>query len=379
MFRPAIPMPLAVWAFAVLATIGGTRPIVAQDPAPAAPLFTSHEPLEFTLYADFDEIRDNRDDTIPHAARLVMSGQDAAGAGTALRLWVRGNFRRQKANCTFPPLRMDFDKDDPDLGVFAGQNRIKLVVRCRDNDTFEQYVLKEYLAYRLYGLLADESFRVRLAHITWADTSGKRKPETSWAFMIEDDDDMAARIGAEVLDLPQIDPRAYDAHQAALMSVFQFMVGNTDMSSMMLHNVVAVKTPTTYLAIPYDFDWTGLVSARYAVPDPKVGIQTVRERVYRGVCHDGLDYAAVYARFNEIRPRIEPLIASLPLDRGTAERALDYLDEFYRVIGDERRARREIESRCREVSEQTGARLPQLPAAVAGASGPTVPARRASP
>ena len=351
MFHPAFRVPFAVWAVGALGLISDPRQIVAQDATAAAPLFTSHEPLAFTLYADFDEIRDNREDTIPYAARLVMSGQDTAGPGTALKLWVRGNFRRQKANCAFPPLRLDFDKDDPDLGIFVGQNRIKLVVRCRDNDTFEQYVLKEYLAYRLYGLLSDQSFRVRLARVTYADTSGKRKPETSWAFLIEDDDDMAVRIGAEVLDLPQIDPRAYDPQQSALMSVFQFMVGNTDMSSMMLHNVLAVKTPSTYLAIPYDFDWTGLVSARYAVPDPKVGVLNVRERAYRGICHDGLDYAAVYARFNQVRPGIEPLIASLPFDKGTAERALDYIEEFYRVITDERRARREIESNCRQASE----------------------------
>ncbi len=349
MQRPAAPASLVLCAIVALTIVIVPHRATAQAAPTPAPLFASHEPLAFTLHADFDEFRSNRDDTIPHAGRLVMQG--GAEPGIPLKLWVRGNFRRQKSNCAFPPIRLDFDKDDPDLGVFAGQNRIKLVVRCRDNDTYEQYVIKEYLAYRLYGLLTDESFRVRLAHVTYADTSGKRKPETSWAFMIEDDDDMAERIGGEVMDLPQIDPRAYDPQQTTLMSVFQYMVGNTDMSSMMLHNVVAVQANGRYLSIPYDFDWTGLVSARYATPDPKVGVRNVRERVYRGVCRDEVDYAAVYGRFLEVQPEIEALIASLPLDKGNAERARDYIEDFYKIISDERRARREIEERCRHASD----------------------------
>ncbi|MCI0432277.1 MAG: hypothetical protein L0271_01315 [Gemmatimonadetes bacterium] len=343
------PIARSLFAALILVCVAGTGAHPALAQGADAPLFSSHDPLEFTLYADFDEIRGNRNDTIPHPARLVIAGQPEPG--TELKLWVRGNFRRQRSNCTFPPLRLDFDKDDADLGVFAGQNRLKMVVRCRDNDTYEQYVLKEYLAYRLYGLLTDQCFRVRLVHVTYADTSGKRKPETHWAFIIEDDDDMAARFGGEVLDLPQIDPRAYNAEQSTLMSVFQYMVGNTDMSSMMLHNVLALKVGESYLAIPYDFDWTGLVSARYAVPDPKVGVQDVRTRVYRGVCRESVDYAAIYDRFIQIRPQIEPLIASIPFDKGTAERALDYLEDFYRVIMDGRRANRDIEGNCRQASE----------------------------
>jgi hypothetical protein len=322
----------------------------AQAGKDAKPLFTSNVPLRITLTADFDEIRDNRDDTIPHPASLVYSAGDSVVGPIEIKLWVRGNYRRQKSVCSFPPLRLDFDKDDDNLAEFDGQNRIKMVVNCRDNDDYEQYVLKEYIAYRLLNLLTDESFRVRLVQATYQDASGKRDPETRWSFLLEDDDDLAERLGAEVLDIPQIDPFVVDASRAVRMAIFQYMIGNTDESPLALHNVVAMQVSgiLEFRFVPYDFDWSGLVSARYARPDQRLNISNVRQRIYRGYCRPEADYAAMFARFVEMRPAAEAMIREVPgLDEGEAKRVLSYLDEFYRVISNPGRADREIVRNCR--------------------------------
>lgn len=323
----------------------------AQSSAPEPKqLFRTHEPLRLTLTADFDRIRDNRDDTIPHEASLVYAQNDTLLGPIGLKVWVRGNFRRQKNICQFPPLRLDFDKDDENLGEFAGQNRIKMVVNCRDNDAYEQYVLKEYVAYRLFNLLTDESFRVRLVHTTYLDQSEKREPETRWSFLIEDDDDLAERLGGEALEIPQIDPFVVDATRATLVAVFQYMIGNTDESPMGLHNVVAIQLGggRDYRFVPYDFDWSGLVNARYARPDERLEISNVRQRIYRGYCRPEADYAALYARFQEIRPAAEAMIAETPgLAEDEKSRMLSYLEDFYSVISDPRRAEREIARACR--------------------------------
>ncbi|MGH7503407.1 MAG: hypothetical protein ACREL7_16895 [Longimicrobiales bacterium] len=321
----------------------------AQDsPIPRA-LFTSQEPLRMTLRADFDEIRDNRNDTIARPGTLLLETEAGPGAPIELKLWVRGNFRRQKEICSFPPIRLDFDKEDENLGIFSGQNRVKMVVHCRDNDDFEQYILKEYIAYRIFNLITDESFRVRLVHTTYVDEAGEREPETRWSFLLEDDDDMAERLGGEVLDLPQIDPLAADAQHSGLVALFQYMIGNTDESTLALHNTVPIKIgDREYRIVPYDFDWSGLVSARYARPDERLPISNVRQRLYRGFCRAELDYGAMYALFNERRPAIETMIREVPgLDEDNRERVLSYLEGFYRVITDPKRAERDIESECR--------------------------------
>ena len=98
--------------------------------------------------------------------------------------------------------------------------------------------------------------------------------------------------------------------------------------------------------MPYDFDWSGVVFARYAKPDPRLGIQTVQDRLFRGPCLTPAELAPVIAKFTEQKAAIEELYARLPLDDGYRRRALDYYDEFYRVIGDQRQVKRELIETC---------------------------------
>jgi len=79
-------------------------------------------------------------------------------------LSVRGITRRKKEICAFPPLRVEFpQKPGPD-SIFKGQKRLKLVTHCQRD--YQQYLLLEYTAYRLYRALTPESFNVRLARLT---------------------------------------------------------------------------------------------------------------------------------------------------------------------------------------------------------------------
>ena len=67
-----------------------------------------------------------------------------------------------------------------------------------------------------------------------------------------------------------------------LASVFMYMVGNTDWSLPYLHNIRVFQNFTSYIAVPYDFDWSGIVDAPYAVPDYRLNIKSVRDRIWRG-------------------------------------------------------------------------------------------------
>lgn len=322
----------------------------SSDPAPLRPvLFDSGETLELTLEADFHELKRDRDDeSEDRPARLTIN---APGTPTTLDIQVRtrGNFRLQRRNCSFPPLRLNFRKQGSEGTPFAGQDKIKLVVHCQDRDQYEQYLLKEYLVYRTYNVLDDQSFRVRLARITYVDTSGDDDPVTRFAFMIEDEDAMAERIGGTMNQTEQIHPGWVDANAATLMSVFQYMMGNTDWSLVHLHNIVGVRTsPATVVLVPYDFDWTGAVNARYARPDPALPIRNVRERVYRGFCWEGVDYQAVYAEFLEKKDEIYGLYQQqVGLDPDERKRSLEYLDDFYEIISDPGKANRWISGACR--------------------------------
>ena len=86
--------------------------------------------------------------------------------------------------------------------------------------------------------------------------------------------------------------------------------------------------------------------AGYAKPDPRLGIKTVQDRLYRGPCITPTDMAAVVAKFTAQKAAIKALYARLPLDDGYRRRALDYQDEFFRMIADPRQVKRELIETC---------------------------------
>ena len=263
---------------------------------------------------------------------------------------TRGIFRLKKSTCSFPPFRLVFPSEGTEGTIFYGQDKVKLVTHCRDRDDYEQNVLEEYLAYRIYNLLTDISFRVRPARITYVDSRGEDDPVTRMAFLIEDEDAMADRLGGMIMDVPGAPPSDFQQDQVALMYVFHFMIGNTDWAMSPFHNLKALGVGRDYYPVPYDFDWAGLVDASCAGPNPKIAhlIDNVRERLYWGACNDAIDYQAVFALFDEKRDSVLALPQSVPeLSERNQRSAVRYLEDFYEIIDSERDSRRQIVNACR--------------------------------
>ncbi|MGH7482744.1 MAG: hypothetical protein ACRELV_11365 [Longimicrobiales bacterium] len=321
--------------------------VVATSPMPAS-VFTSSAPMSFRIEADFERLRDDRGQESPYReARFFLNAPDGAVLELPLEVKTRGNFRLKE--CRFPPLRLNFPKTAIVGTPFEGQDKYKLVTHCENDGEHEQNVLEEYLIYRAYNLITDRSFLVRLARIDYVDTSGDEDPLTRWAFLMEEDDALAARLGGRLVEPPAIPPHVVSAEHDGRISLFQYMVGNTDFSIYFLHNVKVVQMPDgEVVPVPYDFDWSGIVNADYATPDASLGTRSVRERVYRGLCRPELDYAALYGLFAERRAAIETLYRSqTQLGDREREQALDYLAEFYDTIDDRNKARERIQEECR--------------------------------
>ena len=175
--RSATPLPLSI-ATCLLLTLVSGAPAAAQDvddewtvtleaieAARSAPLFQTDDVLELTLYADFNSIRrQDRGGDAEERPALVHVDAEGSEATLELKIQTRGNWRRDSGNCAFPPLWLDFDRDDEALvdTVFKGQNRLKLYVTCRPGrDDYERYIYSEYVIYPAYNVLTDLSFRAR--------------------------------------------------------------------------------------------------------------------------------------------------------------------------------------------------------------------------
>ncbi len=350
-------------AAAVLFLLWAPTLVLAQDPeaqtdpwkvapedvarARTQPLFAATDPLELTLAGPFTTIlkEDRGDEAHEREGALTLHGADGRDVTLETKLETRGNWRRDRHNCDFPPLWVDLDKDQPELEgtVLEGQNRLKLYVTCKPGkNDYEQYILQEYLIYPTYNLLTDESFRARLARVHYQDTDDPEASFTSWAFLLEHKDQMAARNEGVPLEAPQVHPAMMDPSKAALGAVFSYMIGMTDWSAVFRHNVEIIREMDgSVVPVSYDFDWSGIVNTRYARPDPSLGIRTVRERRYQGFCHDDVDFDSVFQRFVDHRDEMLALWRDFDLvEPDRREKAVQYLEAFFERIGDAGRRER---------------------------------------
>jgi hypothetical protein len=232
--------------------------------------------------------------------------------------------------------------------------KLKMVSSCRLGKEFDQLVLKEYLTYKIFNLLTDTSYRVRLMQVFFNDTEGKRKPYSSWGFLIEDVDDMAKRNQCREIEVKKLHTELTDRKYMTLVAMFQYMIGNTDWSVPGDHNIKLIQKRDSAnskpLAVPYDFDYCGLVNANYAVPPEELGIASVRDRLYRGFPRNMAEIEETAKIFRDKKPQIVSLIQGMEaLEKREKDDMVKYLEDFYRVISDPKQMQREFIDNARSL------------------------------
>lgn len=247
-------------------------------------------------------------------------------------LSVRGHFRRDK--CFLPPLTVDFKDKKP--SVLKPLGSLKLVSQCYTSEIGEKYLLSEFLVYKMYNLLTDMSFRVRLLNLKLVDSSGRKKPITEYAFLMEDIKNVARRNNCTYLKA-KIDPRNTNDYQMTMAAVFEYMIGNTDFGVVANHNTRLLLSNTDSsnrpFVVPYDFDFSGFVNTDYSIPDASLDITDVRTRLYRGFREPLEVVNAVIAVFKKQKDRIYALINNFNLLSSKSKNELtSYLDDFFKLI-----------------------------------------------
>ncbi|MFI5185324.1 MAG: hypothetical protein ACHQF0_01220 [Chitinophagales bacterium] len=248
-------------------------------------------------------------------------------------LEIRGHFR--KDFCYMPPLKVIFKSKK--TSVMKPLGSLKLVSQCKLSAADEQYLLKEFLVYKIYNLLTDMSFRVRLLNLNLVDSANKKKPITEYAFLLEDIKDLAERNNCLDMKSGKVNTEATNRRQMTIVAVFEYMIGNTDWAVPVNHNIRLIIPTTDSLhrpyAVPYDFDYSGFVNTDYAIPDEKLNIPNVRERLYRGFPRTMTELNDVLDIFKKQKSNIYALINNFDLLNSRTKKDLfEYLDEFFDLI-----------------------------------------------
>jgi hypothetical protein len=301
-----------------------------------AELFKSEEILDLKLSGDTKTLFNNRTENgTYHSMTISYTDEQGQEVAIPLKVKTRGHFRLMSGNCFYPPLRLNFArKKTPEGSLFAGQDKLKLVTPCRG----EEFVVQEYLVYKLYNLITEKSFKARLVRVVYEATKRNKLTDPLYGIILEDQDQMAARNNTKIVKVNGIRPNKTAPEYFLPVAVFEYMIGNTDWSTQYRHNIKILRDDSNAMLIPvpYDFDHAGIVQTPYAKPSPALKLSSVRQRRYRGYCVEDMSvFEPVIARFNELKEAFYKVYSDCPmLKERYVRQTLRYLDDFYETIND---------------------------------------------
>lgn len=334
----------------VLILVLATGVDVFSQPAGVAPLFLEEGPLSMELGISMKQMKKSSSDTVYFPTLLRYKNEQGTWDSLRIRVRARGNFRRKY--CNFPPLRIKISKTDARGSVFAGTKNLKLVIPCQTAKSYQELIFREFLCYKLFEPITRFAFSTRLVNMKLTDLdskSGKKFELTG--FFIEDDDAVARRLDAVAKDDVKLHPMHLQDTNALRLDHFQYMIANSDFSTTFLHNVKVLQTKSNQkIALPYDFDMAGLVNASYATFDESLGIQSVRERVYKGFCRDEQLSQYVRQEFVRLEPTFKEVISHYGhyFDAKELAGIQKFIDSFFEILGDDSYYRTNILLKCRE-------------------------------
>jgi len=307
------------------------------------------DPLRIEIEFDYRDFLQMKYQDTSLQASLSVFDRDSLLYSTTVKIKARGQSRRKI--CFFPPFELNFKKSDPDAVYTGEMNKLKVVTQCKNNEVNQQYLIKEYLCYKMLNLLTDYSLKVRIVEIKFTDSAGKVKPYTNYGFILETHGHFAERISAFPVEIMGIRMKQTDYDAFHLMTLFQFMIGNTDWDIPSLHNIKLYKLQDFLkpnpVPVTYDFDYAGLVNADYAVPHVRFGTTSVRERVYMGYCIPYNDFQTVFKHFLDKEEQFYGLVNNCEwLEKYNKTDMVRYMGEFFAIIKNQKMAEVNITRRC---------------------------------
>jgi hypothetical protein len=342
----------------LLLSISSVTAAEKKDSAPKpAKLFTTSESISVTISAPWRDLERKEEYQGTYPAKIEFT--DELGNATTLKMTVERRGRTRQAVCRFPPIKLRFDKKEVKGTSFRGQKSVKMVTHCQTSSRFEQFYVLEMLIYRMYNIITDFSFRVRPLSVTYVDSGNGNEQDPKFAFLIEDDSDVAKRNSQKKLKIAKTTRAQLDSQESINFALFQYMIANLDWSAISgpdknkcCHNAKLIgqdpKNDPIY-PVPYDFDAAGLINAPYATPPENLPVRNVTQRLYRGFCVHNVAMEEGRERFLDNEQAMLAVVRDEPLlNSSTRKKALKFLGKFFDTLKDDKDFQKNIIAKCRK-------------------------------
>lgn len=295
-------------------------------------LFLSDEVISMELRTDFSAILKSRtEDPEYYDGEMIYYDQGGRSVKLSVRVSARGNFRRDPANCAFPPLYVEFNENEVKSTLFGNHDRLKLVTPCQR----EKEVIEEYLIYKMYNQVTEQSMKARLAKVRYFDTESGKELFEGHSFFLEDKNQIAERNNAVIRDR-FITTHDLNRDNYKKLTFFQYLIGNLDWYVESRQNIIIMQPADSSLmpvAVPYDFDLAGFVNPDYSKPKGVPVKQLRDKRVYRGLCYTDEELRDIFTFYENLKPQFESIIKNSELlSRSDKRQLLSYISHFYTVI-----------------------------------------------
>lgn len=303
--------------------------------------------LDLCVILDWKQLHRTKKDKayLPASVVCHVSGRDTLRLDAKVR--TRGHMRLEI--CSFPPLKLKLDKDDLEKQHLSGMNEMDIVHHCHESDQYEQLLLREYMVYKLWELVSPLHFKTKLIRLRYMTPEGVEPYPQAYAFMVEDEEELIARLEGRKIKSEIINNGALDRESFLLLCLFEFMVGNTDWYIPTRHNLEFIGIPGRQLlqTIPFDFDYSGLVNAPYAAPHASLELSSVTIRYYQGWCQTEEEVMKQLQVFRDQKENILSLPFQIPgLDEKSIQYTLNYLNDFFEIIENPKKLQNQILRHC---------------------------------
>lgn len=249
-----------------------------------------------------------------------------------IQLKTRGVYRNQK--CDNPPLKLKYKKKALKARKLNKNNEFKLVYPCKLGGNYQKYVLKEYLVYKLNNVLTDHSLRVQLIDLEIKDSLDNIAPISAKGFLIEHREELIDRVDAVMSDAKCMKPVMLSNYDYTLFQVFQYFIGNTDWLLPLCKNCEIISLESgIMIPIAYDFDFSGMVNTRYAVPNTALPVTTITDRYFLGHNKKMEELAPVLALFQEKKTELIKTVSDFEyLSKIERKKMVKYINSFYKIL-----------------------------------------------